>query len=65
MFEVVSISRVITSFEIMLIVYFFSLMTKKLVLLFAKLINFALRVALEACVDNVFAFAINKFSTKI
>jgi len=65
MLEVVSMSRVATSFEIMLIVYFFSLMTKELVLFFAKLIGLVSRVALEACVDNVFAFAMNRSSTKI
>jgi len=65
MLEIMSMPRVATSFEIMLIVYFFSLMTKELVLLFAKFIDLALRVALEACVNNAFAFAINKSSTKI
>jgi len=65
MFKVVSMSRVATSSRIMLIVYFFLLMIEELVLLLVKLIDFASKVALEVCVDNVFAFAINKFSTKI
>jgi len=57
--------EVTTSFKIILIVYFFSLTTKKLVLFLAKLIDLASRVALEVCVNNAFAFAINEFSTKI
>ncbi len=65
MLEVMSISKVATSFEIMLIVYFFSLMAKEPILLLVRLIDLASKVALEACVDNAFAFAINKSSTKI
>ncbi len=65
MLEVVSILRVTTSSRIMLIVYFFSLTTKESILLLAKLIDLASKVALEACVDNVSTFVINKFSTKI
>jgi len=65
MLEVVSMPKVATNFEIMLIVYFFSLTTKELILLLVKLIDFASRVALEACVDNASTFAINKSSTKI
>jgi len=49
----------------MLIVYFFSLMIEGPILLLARLIDFASKVTLEACVDNVFAFAINEFNTKI
>jgi len=65
MLEVVSMSRVTTSFRIMLIVYFFSLTIEEPILLLARLIGLASRVALKACVDNVFAFAMNKSSTKI
>jgi hypothetical protein len=65
MFEVVLMSKVATSFKIMLIIFFFSLTTKGSILLLARLIDFASKVTLEACVNNVFAFAINEFSTKI
>jgi len=65
MLEVVSMPKVATSSRIMLIVYFFSLMTKKSILLLVKLIDFASKVALEVCVNNVFAFAMNESSTKI
>jgi len=65
MLEVVLISRVTTSFEIMLIVYFFLLTTKELILLLARLTSLALKVTLKVCVDNIFALAINKSSTKI
>jgi len=59
------ILKVATSFEIMLIVYFFLLIIEELILLLAKLIDFASKVTLEVCVDNIFALAINKSSTKI
>jgi len=65
MLEIVSMPKVATSSKIMLIVYFFLLMTKKSILLLVKLIDFASKVALEVCVDNVFAFAMNESSTKI
>ncbi len=65
MLKVVSMFEVTMSSKIMLIVYFFSLKTKKSILLLARLIGLASKVILEVYVDNVFAFAINKFSTKI
>jgi len=65
MLKVVSIFEVITNSKIMLIVYFFLLITKELILLLVRFTNFASKVALEVCVNNIFAFAINKFSTKI
>jgi hypothetical protein len=65
MFKIVSMLEVATSSRIMLIVYFFSLTTKESILLLVRLINLASKVTLEACVNNVFAFAINESSTKV
>jgi len=65
MLEVVSMPKMATNSKIMLIVYFFSLTTKESILLLAKLIGLASKVALEVYIDNVIAFAMNKSSTKI
>jgi len=65
MLEVVSMLEVATSSRIMLIVYFFSLTIEGSILLLARLIGLASKVALGVCVDNVFALAMNEFSTKI
>lgn len=65
MFKIILVSKIIINFKIILIIKFFLLIIKKLILLFVKFKNCALKIIIRIYINNIFAFIIDKISTKI